>query len=240
MKGVILAAGRGTRLLPITKVVNKEILPVYNKPMVYYPIETLRESGVREILLVVGPGIGGQFLNLLGSGKELGVNITYEVQEEQRGVAHALAVAEDFADKGPIAVINADNILEDTFPGAVRKLDTNNHGAVNAIAQVPDPERSGVMELDGERVIGIEEKPKRPKSNWVSVGFYLFDSRVFDVIRSLTPSARGEYEISDIVRFYIDEGTLEAVKLKGKWIDAGTFDSLLEASILAAARARKA
>jgi len=239
MKGVILAAGRGTRLFPITKVVNKEILPVYNKPMIYYPIETLRESEVKEILLVVGPGIGGQFLNLLGSGKELGVKIAYEVQEEQHGVADALAVAKDFADGGPIAVINADNIIEDIFPDVVRKFKEKKRGAVNAIVQVPDPERSGVVELDGDRVVGIEEKPKKPKSNWVSVGFYLFDSRVFDVIKDLKPSSRGEYEISDVVKFYISEGTLEAVKLRGRWIDAGTFDSLLEASLYAAKKSNK-
>jgi len=238
MKGVILAAGKGTRLLPVTKVLNKSLVLVYDKPLIYYPIQTLKDSGVNEILIIARPGHGGQFLDLLGSGKDLGVKLTYDVQEEALGIAHGLAIAEDFADGGKIAFILADNIFEDTFTGTVRKFDAEGHGAVNAITKVSDPERSGVVEMQNGKVMSIEEKPKFPKSNLISCGFYLFDNQVFDIIRTLKPSQRGEYEISDLLKAYLARDKLSTIEVKGKWIDAGTFDSLLEANIYSAKKRR--
>lgn len=238
MKGVILAAGKGTRLLPITKVLNKSLVLVYDKPLIYYPIQTLRESGVKEILIIARPGHGGQFLDLLGSGKDLGVRLTYDVQEEALGIAHGLAIAEDFADGGKIAFILADNIFEDTFGEEVRKFDTEEDGAVVTIKEVDDPHRFGIAEVRENRVVSIEEKPKQPKSSLAVTGFYLYDKTVFDIIRTLKPSGRGEYEITDVNKAYLELGKLSAIKVKGKWIDAGTFDSLLEASMYSAEKRR--
>ncbi len=239
MKGVILAAGKGTRLLPVTKVINKSLVLVYDKPLIYYPIMTLKDSGVTDILIIAKPGHGGQFLDLLGSGKELGVRLTYDVQEEPLGIAHGLAIAEDFADEGKIAFILGDEVIEDTFEDAVRKFSESGSGAVIAVAETKDPHRFGIVELSGNKVIGIEEKPKNPKSNLASCGFYLYDKAVFDIIRSLKPSERGEYEITDVNKVYLERDQLSAVIAKGAWIDAGTFDSLLEASVYAASKAKR-
>lgn len=239
MKGVIVAGGKGTRLYPLTKVVNKNILQVYDKPLIYYPILTLRDAGIKDILLISGPGHAGQFLDLLGSGKELGVDLSYDIQEEPKGVAHCIAVAEDFADDGPIAVILGDNIYEDNLKEAIDDFKKQGKGAKVALKQVHDPERFGVAELGGDKIVSIVEKPKKPKSNWIVVGFYLYDNRVFDVIRTLKISERGEYEITDLNNKYLKEGTLTGYKLKGEWIDAGTFDSLLKANKFIAEKAKK-
>jgi len=239
MKGVILAAGKGTRLLPVTRVVNKSVVLVYDKPLIYYPIITLRDSGVTEILIIAKPGHGGQFLDLLGSGKELGVKLTYDVQEEPLGIAHGLAIAEDFADEGKIAFVLADNIYEDTFGDAVRKFDAAGDGAVIVLKEVKDPHRFGIAEVSKGKVMSVEEKPKSPKSNLAITGFYLYDKHVFDIIKTIKPSARGEYEITDVNRAYLKQGKLRAIEAKGFWKDAGTFDSLLEASTYIAKKKKK-
>jgi len=243
MKGVILSGGKGTRLYPLTKVINKNILPVYDKPLIYYPILTLRDAGIKEILIISGPGHAGQFLDLLGSGKELGVDLTYDIQEEPKGIAHALGIAEDFADEGPLAMILGDNIYEENLKKAVndykKQIEKNGKGAKIVIKQVPDPERFGVVELQGDKIISIIEKPKEPKSDWINTGFYLYDNRVFDIIRTLKPSPRGEYEVVDVSNWYLKEGTLTYYKTVGEWIDAGTFDSLLKANNLMAGKVKK-
>ena len=239
MKGVILAGGTGSRLMPLTKVINKNILAIYDKPLIYYPIFTLRDAGIKEILLVSGRGHAGQFLDLLGSGKELGVDLTYDIQEEPRGLAHGLAVAEDFADKGPVVLILGDNIYEENLRQAVNDFKKQKKGAKIILKQVLDPGRFGVPEFKEDKIINIIEKPKKPKTDWIVTGFYMCDERVFDFIRKLKPSARGEYEITDLLNCYIKEGTLTYYKTKGEWIDAGTFDSLLEANMFIAKKRGK-
>ena len=239
MKGVILAGGLGTRLRPLTKIINKSILPVYDKPLIYYPILTLREAGINHILIISGPEHAGQFLDLLGSGKQLGVNLSYDIQEEPKGLAHGLAVAEDFADNGKVALILGDNIFEDNLSKATQDFEKQDKGAKIIIKQVSDPERSGVIKFRGDKIVDIIEKPKNPPSNWIQTGFYLYDNRVFDIIRTLKPSARGEYEITDLNNFYLKEGTLAYQKIKGKWFDAGTFNSLLEANNFIAKKVKK-
>ena len=227
MKGVILAGGTGSRLLPLTKVTNKHLLPVYNKPMVYYPLQTMIDIGIKEILIVSGPGHAGHFVNLLGSGKDFGVKLSYEVQDEAGGIAQALGLAEDFADEDDIAVILGDNIFEEKFD-----LSVYSSGGMIFLKEVPDPERFGVAELDGEKVIGIEEKPANPKSNFAVTGLYVYDKSVFDFIKTMKPSGRGELEITDVNNFYIKNGSMSAKKLTGFWSDAGTFDSLVRATNL--------
>jgi glucose-1-phosphate thymidylyltransferase len=236
MKGVVLAGGKGTRLMPLTKVVNKNILPIYNKPLIYYPVLTLKEAGIKDILIISGPGHAGQFLDLLGSGKELGVDLSYDIQENPKGIAHGLAIAEDFADNGQTALILGDNIFGDSLKKAVDDFKKQEKGAKIIIKQVPDPERFGVVKFNkkGDKIAKIIEKPKNPPTNWMVTGFYLYDNRVFDIIRKLNPSARGEYEITDLNNFYVKEGTMTYQKAKGKWVDAGTFDSLLEANVFVA------
>ena len=239
MKAMILAGGKGTRLYPLTKVINKNILPIYDKPLIYYPIMTLREAGIKEILIVSGPGHAGQFLDLLGSGKELGVDLTYDIQEEPKGLAHGLAVAEDFADEGPITLILGDNIYEENLKKAVEDFEKQKKGAKIVLKQVPDPERFGVPDFDGDKIISITEKPEKPKTDWIVTGFYIYDNRVFDFIRTLKPSKRGEFEITDLNNCYIKDGSLTYYKTKGEWIDAGTFDSLLKANNFFAGKAKK-
>lgn len=241
MKGVVLAGGLGTRLLPLTKVINKQLLPVYDKPLICYPILTLKEAGIREILIISGPGHAGQLLDQLGSGKELDVDLVYDIQEVPKGIAHALAIAEDFADNGRIALILGDNIFEDSLKKAVDDFEKQEKGAKIVIKQVPDPKRFGVVKFNkkGDKIAKIIEKPKQPPSNWMVPGFYLYDNRVFDVIRKLKPSARGEYEIVDVSNFYIKEKTMTYHKVRGKWIDAGTFNSLIEANLFMAKKGHK-
>jgi len=232
MKGIVLAGGFGTRLMPLTKVVNKQLLPVYNKPLIYYPILTLKQAGIREILVISGPGHAGQLLDLLGSGKELGVDLSYDIQEEPKGIAHGLAIAEDFADNSGIALILGDNIFEDDLKKAVKDFKAQEKGAKIIIKKVPDPKRFGVVKFNnkGDKIIKVIEKPKNPPTNWMVTGFYLYDNQVFNVIRKLKPSARGEYEITDVNNFYIKEGTMTYQKTKGKWIDAGLPESLYKAA----------
>jgi len=248
MKGIILAGGLGTRLLPLTRVTNKHLLPVYKKPMIYYPLETLVRAEIREIMIVTGGESPGDFLKLLGSGKDFGLKeIHFAYQEGSGGIAQALSLAEDFADGGKIVVILGDNIIEDDISAFIKKYQEqkfmiNNKevgGAKIFLKEVPQVERFGVVEIKNKQIISIEEKPKRPKSNYAVTGLYMYDNQVFDVIRTLKPSQRGELEITDVNNFYLQQGTLTYEILKGFWTDAGTFDSLLRATILVAKKEGK-
>ncbi len=229
MKGVILAGGFGTRLHPLTRITNKHLLPVYNKPMILYSLETLKNSGINKIMIVCGKEHGGDFMNFLGSGKEYGVKISYSLQNGAGGIAEALSLAEDFADNGKIAVILGDNIFENDFSRDIKEF-KNQEGAKVFIKKVEDPSRFGVAELNNDKIIGIEEKPKNPKSKFATVGFYLYNSDIFNKIRKLKPSARGEVEITDAHNLYIKDNKLFYGIVNGFWSDAGTFDSLLKTS----------
>ncbi|RJS71574.1 spore coat protein [ANME-2 cluster archaeon] len=229
MKGIILAGGTGSRLYPLTKVTNKHLLPVYDKPMIYYPLQTLIDAGIDEILIVSGRGHAGHFLELLGSGSEWGVSFTYEIQDEAGGIAQALGLAEGFADGGDVAVILGDNIFQDRISEDVSDF---SGGAKVFLRAVPDANRFGVAELDGTRVVCIEEKPEKPRSNLAVTGLYMYGSDVFDVIRTLKPSGRGELEITDVNNYYIREGRMGYRVLDGCWSDAGTFESLLRAGVM--------
>lgn len=237
MKGVIIAGGKGTRLMPCTKVVNKSLLPIYDKPLIYYPILKLRDAGVESILITSGSEHAGQFLDLLGSGKDLGVKLSYEVQEEPGGIAQALSLAEDFADNGKIVTILGDNIFEHSLKDAVENFKSQEKGAKIFLKEVPDPERFGVPEIANDKIINIIEKPTNPPTNYAVTGIYMYDNQVWDVIKNLKPSARGELEITDVNNFYVKQGTAGHEILSGEWIDAGTFDSLLKANILMAKNA---
>ncbi|HII30230.1 spore coat protein [Candidatus Woesearchaeota archaeon CG08_land_8_20_14_0_20_47_9] len=239
MKGVLLAGGTGSRLRPVTRVTNKHLLPVYNKPMIYYPLQTLIDCGIKDIMIVSGREHAGHFLSLLGSGKEFGVRLVYEIQDEAGGIAQALGLAEDFADGGRVAVILGDNVFEDNFRADVDEFEGGSAGAKIFLKEVPDPERFGVAELKGDRVVGIEEKPKAPKTSYAVTGLYLYDNRVFDVIKSLKPSSRGELEITDVNNAYINKRGMAFAFVKGFWSDAGTFESLFRASSLVRAKERK-
>ena len=235
MKGVILAGGLGTRLYPLTKVTNKHLLPVYDKPMIYYPIKTLINAGIEDILIVTGGNDAGDFLRLIGNGKEFGLkHINYTYQEGQGGIADALSLAEFFADKEDICVVLGDNIIEKNIRGAVEAFERQKHGAKIMLKEVSDPQRFGVPELDGDRVVRIEEKPKSPKSKYAIIGIYMYDNTVFDIIKTLKPSERGELEITDVNNRYINRGEMTWEVLDGWWTDAGTFGSLLRASQLVA------
>ncbi len=234
MKGVVLAGGTGTRLYPITRVTNKHLLPVHDKPMVYYPLNTLKRAGVTEVLIVTGNESAGDFLKLLGSGREFGMHFTYRVQDEAGGIAQALGLAENFVDGDKCVVILGDNIIEDDIGKAVREFGAGAGGAMVFLKEVPDPQRFGVPVFEGERIVRIEEKPAKPKSNFAVTGVYLYDSSVFDIIKTLKPSGRGELEITDVNNHYLREGKLARAFLKGHWTDAGTFASLFKASTLVA------
>jgi len=229
MKGIILAGGTGSRLFPLTKVTNKHLLPVYDKPMIYYPLHTLINAGISEIMIVSGRGHAGHFLELLGSGMEFGVSLTYEIQETAGGIAQALGLAESWADDDGVAVILGDNIFQDTVKSDVASF---KEGAKIFLKEVIDAQRFGVAELKKDHVISIEEKPQSPKSNFAVTGLYLYDSEVFSIIRTLKPSGRGELEITDVNNAYLQKKMMKYTILKGFWSDAGTFDSLLRASIL--------
>ncbi len=230
IKGVILAGGTGSRLYPLTKVTNKHLLPVYNKPMVYYPLKTLTDAGAKDIVIISGPGHAGHFLNLLGSGKEFNVRLKYEIQDEAGGIAQALSLAEDFIDNEKFMVILGDNIFEDNMKNQAQEFLKSKFGAKIFLKQVVDPTGLGVAEIKGDRVIGIEEKPAKPKSNFIVTGLYMYDGTVFDIIKTLKPSKRGELEITDVNNIYLKQGMLTYSILKGYWGDAGTFNSLFEAS----------
>jgi glucose-1-phosphate thymidylyltransferase len=233
MKGIVLAGGTGSRLFPLTKITNKHLLPIFDKPMIYYPIQTLVEAGIRDLLIVTGGRNSGDFLRLLANGKEFGLkHINYTYQEGEGGIAEALALAEHFAEGAKTCVILGDNIIESSIAGAVRDFERQERGAKILLKEVPDADRFGVAELDGNRIIGIEEKPKRPKSNYAVTGIYMYDETVFDKTRTLKPSARGELEITDVNNAYISEGTMTFGYLDGWWTDAGTFESLLRAANL--------
>jgi len=229
MKGIILAGGTGSRLYPLTKVTNKHLLPVYDKPMIYYPLQTLIDAGLDEILIVSGRGHAGHFLELLGSGSEWDVRLTYEIQDEAGGIAQALGLAEGFADEEDVVVILGDNIFQDSISEDVSGF---RGGSKIFLKEVPDAQRFGVAELDGDSVIGIEKKPEVPKSNFAVTGLYMYDSKVFKVIRELKPSGRGELEITDVNNYYIDQGRMSYRVLDGYWSDAGTFESLLRAGMI--------
>lgn len=235
MKGVILAGGLGTRLAPLTRVTNKHLLPVYNKPMIYYPIECLVNAGIRDIMIVTGGSHAGDFLRLLGNGKDFGLDdLHYTYQEGEGGIADALRLAQHFADGDKIVVVLGDNIIEKNICRAVGDFFTQRKGAKILLKEVDDPQRFGVAELDGKTVVGIEEKPAQPKSNLAVIGIYMFDTRVFDIIQTLKPSNRGELEITDVNNAYIAAGTMTCEVLDGWWTDAGTFESLHRASNLIA------
>ncbi len=235
MKGVILAGGLGTRLFPLTKVTNKHLLPVYDKPMIYYPIQALVNAGVTDIMLVTGGNNAGDFLKLLGNGREFGLKrINYTYQEGEGGIAAALACTENFVDLDRVAVVLGDNIIERNILEGARNFEKQDRGARIFIKEVDDPRRFGVPEMAGGRIIGIEEKPARPKSRFAVTGIYMYDSRVFDIIRTLKPSGRGELEITDVNNVYIAEGSMSFEILEGWWTDAGTFESLHSATLLVA------
>lgn len=235
MRGVVLAGGTGSRLNPLTRVTNKHLLPVYDRPMVYYPIQTLVNAGIEEILLVTGGKNAGDFLRLLGNGRDFGLkHLNYTYQEGEGGIAEALGLAEHFSNGEPICVILGDNIIETNICQAVRNFRQQKRGAKILVKEVKDADRFGVAQIKGDYVVGIEEKPKKPKSNFAVVGIYLYDNSVFEKIKRLRPSGRGELEITDVNNFYVQEGTLTWQVLDGWWTDAGTFQSLLLANTLVA------
>lgn len=230
MKGIILAGGSGTRLHPLTKVTSKQLLPIYDKPMIYYPLNTLLKAGIKDILIIVAPERSGDFLNLLGSGKEFGARFTYEIQDKPEGLAQALLIGEHFIAGDKCALILGDNIYTDDFSETIKNFDK---GAKIFATKVNDPQRFGVVEMDETgKVISLEEKPQEPKSPYAQTGFYLYDERACNFAKSLQPSARGELEIVDLHNIYLANGELQAEVLKGEWIDAGTFESLHRASVI--------
>lgn len=235
MKGVILAGGLGSRLHPLTKITNKHLLPVYDQPMIYYPIRALINAGIDDIMIVTGGNSAGDFLRLLGNGKDFGLkHLNYTYQEGEGGIADALSLVEHFADEDPICVVLGDNIIEKNIRAAADAYRQQGNGAKILLKKVHDPQRFGVPELDGDKVLRIEEKPVEPKSDFAVIGIYFYDNSVFEVIRGLEPSARGELEITDVNNHYIARGEMTWNELDGWWTDAGTFDSLLRASNLVA------
>ncbi len=235
MKGVILAGGLGTRLHPLTKVTNKHLLPVYDRPMIYYPLQTLCDAGIREVMIVTGGNSAGDFLRLLGNGADFGLSgIYYAYQQGEGGIADALRLCEHFADGRRIAVILGDNIFQHSIEPYVRRFADQPSGARILLKEVEDLQRFGVPVFDGERIVAVEEKPEQPKSRYAVTGLYMYDARVFDFIRTLKPSARGELEIADVNNRYIAEGALHYDVLDGWWSDAGTFESLFRAGELIA------
>jgi glucose-1-phosphate thymidylyltransferase len=235
LKGVVLAGGLGSRLRPLTAVTNKHLLPIYDQPMIFYPIQTLVGAGINDIMIVTGGNSAGDFLKLLGNGKAFGLkHLNYTYQEGEGGIAAALALVEHFAGGQPVCVILGDNIIQGNIRAAADSYRQQNKGAKILLKSVPDPQRFGVPELDGRRVLRIEEKPLQPKSEFAVIGIYMYDARVFEIIRTLKPSGRGELEITDVNNAYIDRDEMTWDELEGWWSDAGTFESLLHASNLVA------
>ena len=240
MKGVVLAGGTGSRLFPLTKITNKHLLPIYDRPMIYYPIQTLVDADIRDILVVTGGRNSGDFLRLLANGKEFGLkHINYTYQEGEGGIADALALAEHFSDGKKVCVILGDNIIEGCIRDAAEQFRRQSHGPHILLKEVPDAERFGVAEVAGGKIVGIEEKPAHPKTNYAVTGIYMFDPTVFEKIKTLVPSNRGELEITDVNNAYIQEGSMTFSFLDGWWTDAGTFDSLLRAANLVARQVEK-
>lgn len=227
MKGIILAGGSGTRLRPLTKVTSKQLLPIYNKPMIFYPLETLLQAGIKDILIIVAPDHAGDFLKLLGSGKEFGCKFTYEIQDKPEGLAQAFIIGQNFIGDDSVTLILGDNVFEDDFSEDITNFKSG--GRIFA-KEVSDPERFGVVEFDANnRALSIEEKPTQPKSNYAVTGLYIYDNTVISKAKALQPSPRGELEITDLNNSYLKEGTLDVAFVKGKWLDTGTFESLFEA-----------
>jgi glucose-1-phosphate thymidylyltransferase len=235
VKGVVLAGGLGSRLRPLTSITNKHLLPVYDRPMIYYPIQTLVNAGITDIMIVTGGNSAGDFLRLLGNGKAFGLkHLNYAYQEGEGGIAEALSLVEHFASGDPVCVILGDNIIEGNIRSAVRAYRHQGSGAKIILKRVPDPSRFGVPELNESKVLRIEEKPAVPKSEYAVIGIYMYDDEVYDIIRTLKPSLRGELEITDVNNAYIQRGEMTWEELEGWWTDAGTFESLLRASNLVA------
>jgi len=230
MKGIVLAGGLGSRLDPLTRITNKHLLPIYDRPMIYYPIQTLVDAGISEILIVTGGNWAGDFLRLLGNGKEFGLkHLDYTYQEGERGIADALALAEHFADEGLITVILGDNIIEGDIRPLVEDFKRQGRGAKIVLKEVDHPERFGVAQFDGSTLVRIVEKPSAPPTRYAVTGIYMYDAEVFDIIRTLLPSQRGQLEITDVNNAYIERGTMTHNIFKGWWTDAGTFESLFRA-----------
>jgi glucose-1-phosphate thymidylyltransferase len=235
MKGIILAGGEGTRLRPLTKVTSKQLLPIYNKPMIFYPLETLLTAGIKDILVIVAPDHAGDFLKLLGSGNEFNCKFTYEIQDKPEGLAQAFLIGKNFIGNDPVTLILGDNLFEDNFSEAIASFKS---GARVFAKQVPDPQRYGVAEFDANnKVISIEEKPTQPKSDYAVTGLYIYDNTVIQKVTNLQPSKRGELEITDLNNVYLQEGTLDVAPVPGRWLDTGTFESLHEAIVFARERA---
>jgi glucose-1-phosphate thymidylyltransferase len=235
LKGVVLAGGLGSRMRPLTAVTNKHLLPVYNQPMIYYPIQTLVNAGITDIMIVTGGNSAGDFLKLLGNGKAFGLkHLNYTYQEGEGGIAAALSLVEHFAGEESICVVLGDNIIQGNIRAAAEAYREQGRGAKILLKRVTDPQRFGVPEIDGKRVLRIEEKPKEPKSEFAVIGVYMYDNMVFDIIRTLKPSGRGELEITDVNNAYIERDQMTWDELEGWWSDAGTFESLLYASNLVA------
>lgn len=231
MKGIILSGGASTRLRPCTKVTSKQLLPVYNRPMIYYPINTLIKAGIKDILIIISPERSGDYLNLLGSGRQFGVKFSYEIQDKPEGLAQAFIIGKNFIGKDNVAMILGDNIFEDDFSKDIKNFKS---GAKIFAKKVPDPERFGVVEFNKKmEAISIEEKPEKAKSNYCVTGLYVYDNKVVDMVKNVKPSARGELEITDLNNLYLKAGKLSVAMVSGAWVDTGTFDSLLEAQILA-------
>jgi glucose-1-phosphate thymidylyltransferase len=235
MKGVVLAGGLGTRLLPLTRITNKHLLPIFDRPMIYYPLQTLINAGIRDILIVTGGAHAGDFLRLLGNGKDFGLErLHYAYQEGEGGIAAALSLAEHFAEGDRICVVLGDNLIEGSIEAAARRFARQSSGARVILKEVPDAERFGVAEVQGGKVVSIVEKPKRPKSRYAVTGIYFYDRQVFDAVRTLEPSGRGELEITDVNTWYLRRGQLSCEILDGWWTDAGTLASLHRAGNLVA------
>lgn len=237
MKGIILSGGTGTRLSPLTRVTSKQLLPVYNKPMIMYPLETLLAAGIKDILFIIAPSHAGDYLKLLGSGREYGAKFAYEIQDKPEGLAQAFIIGEDFIEHDSVCMILGDNIFEDDFSGTIKGFKSGGHVFAK---KVPDPERFGVVQFDEKhRAIKIEEKPKKHISDYALTGLYIFDNQVTGAAKSVKPSQRGELEITDVHNWYLKKGQLKVDIVKGQWIDAGTFESLFKASELMRRKAGK-
>lgn len=237
MKGIVLAGGRATRLRPLTKVTSKQLLPVYNRPMVFYPIDTLIKSGIKDILIIVAPEFAGHYMNLLGSGKDFGARFSYQIQDEPRGLPEPFILGEEFIGKDNVCMILGDNIFDHDFSKQIKKFEK---GGLVFAKKVHDPERYGVVEFDKNlKALSFQEKPKSPRSSYAVVGFYVYDNRVIEIAKNLKPSARGELEICDVHNAYLKMGELNVEVIEGIWEDAGTFDSLLRANNLMAEKCLK-
>lgn len=237
MKGIILSGGSGTRLMPLTKVTSKQLLPIYNKPMIMYPLQTLLDAGIKDILIIVSPDHAGDYLKLLGSGKEFGARFAYEIQDKPEGLAQAFIIGENFIGEDNVCLILGDNVFEDDFSHAISSFKS---GAMIFAKKVHDPERSGVVVFDEDmNAIKIVEKPKEHISDFAIPGLYVYDNRVIGVAKRVQPSARGELEITDLHNWYLEKGELKVDIVKGEWVDAGTFESLFKASELARKKFQK-